>query len=244
MTAYQEKLLPAAAGMEGTIAAFAHDIRTPMCCAAGAAQMAMSAARQGKDVNEQLHQILMAVSAMDRMVSSLCDVRSGLCSFTGDMLACEMQALIAPRAQEKGQRFVIDMGALSGVCMEADYSAVCRILQNLLANAVKYTQRGGEIALTGGIKDGSAVFTVRDNGMGMRRAFMRRMCLPFAREKESAYLPGMGLGLSIVDGMVHRLQGSLVVRSRRGKGSTFIVRMPLHRAQQAVSSERSVSQTP
>ena len=56
------------AQQDARLAAFAHDIRTPLCCVTGAAQMAMAAGRQGKDVSAQMEQILLAVRTMDRML--------------------------------------------------------------------------------------------------------------------------------------------------------------------------------
>jgi len=216
------------------MAALAHDLRTPMCVAAGAAQMALDAG--GKDVSQQLRQILQAVGAMDRMLSMMSELPEEACCrvFTAEMLREELWAMIADTARRKGQKLSIDLSSIEGMTVEADYAALCRLLTNLLSNAVKYTQEGGEITLRARpewsfMQPGRSRvrFVVTDNGMGMTRAFMRRMYMPFARARETEGIPGSGLGLSITRDMAARLNAAIRVRSERGRGTTFIVHVPM-----------------
>lgn len=215
------------------MAAFAHDLRTPMCAAAGAAQMALDAG--GKDVSQQLRQILQAVGAMDRMLTMMSSLEeeTGRCAFTGKMLRDELVAILADKAAQKRQMLSIDLTALEGLSMEADYAALCRLLINLLSNAVKYTQEGGVITLRARIEQaymrrgGAGIrFVVADNGMGMTQIFMRRMFRPFARAQTAQGIPGSGLGLSIAWDMAARMGAVIRARSRRGRGTTFIVYVP------------------
>jgi len=217
------------------MAAFAHDLRTPMSAAAGAAQMALDAG--GKDVSQQLRQILQAVGAMDRMLTMMSSLEeeTGRCAFTGKMLRDELTAILADKAAQKRQLLSIDLTALEGLSMEADYAALCRLLINLLSNAVKYTQEGGVIAVRAQLEGGRmrmgrtrVRFAVSDNGMGMTRTFMRRMFVPFARAKEAEKISGSGLGLSIARDMAARLNAVMRVKSVRGKGTTFTVCVPVH----------------
>lgn len=215
------------------MAALAHDLRTPMCVAAGAAQMALEAG--GKDVSAQLRQILQAVGTMDRMLSMMSEApqEEPQRAFTGGMLESELLAMTQERASQKAQRLSVDLSALEDFLLEADYAALCRLLFNLLGNAVKYTQEGGEITLRAqmgfGWQQGArrVKFIVADNGMGMTRAFMRRMFLPFVRAQGTQGIPGRGLGLSIARDMARRLGGTIHVRSVSGKGTTFVVSVPV-----------------
>lgn len=214
------------------MAALAHDLRTPMCIAAGAAQMALDAG--GKDVSAQLRQILQAVSAMDRMLSMMNMEKEDGSVFTAEMLREELLAMTAQKAAQKGQRLSLDLGALEGRAMEADYAALCRLLTNLIGNAVKYTPEGGVITLRAQVEQrllrlkGERVrFVVADNGVGMSRAFMRRMFQPFARAKETEGISGSGLGLSIAREMAARLNAGIRVQSVQGKGTVFTVRVPV-----------------
>ena len=212
------------------MAALVHDLRTPMCAAAGAAQMALNAG--GRDVSAQLHQILQAVGAMDRMLTMMSEEQACSSIFTGEMLHRELLAIAGNRAEEKAQRLSIDLSALGDVTLEADYAALCRLLSNLVGNAIKYTQTGGEITVRAQMENGwhghnRVRFIVADNGAGMTKEFMRRMFEPFARAKETEQIQGSGLGLAIVRDMVKRLGGNLRVHSERGKGTRFVVNVPV-----------------
>lgn len=212
------------------MAALAHDLRTPMCVAAGAAQMALKAG--GKDVSAQLNQILQAVGAMDRMISMMSDGPEYGVVFTGEMLRSELLAMTKERAEQKGQQLSVDLSAMDGLMMKADYAALCRLLTNLLGNAIKYTQPDGIITLRAQMERGwrgrrIIRFVVADNGMGMTREFMRRMFLPFERAQGVKAIEGRGLGLAIVKEMAGRLGGTIRVRSARGRGTMFVVCVPV-----------------
>jgi len=214
------------------LAAFAHDIRTPMCCVTGAAQTALMRSRHGGDISGEMEQILLAVRAMDRMLSQLCDAegRGIRTRFTRDMLTRELLAIAGEAAKEKDQLLSVDLTALGERIYIADYAALIRILQNLLSNAVKYTPSGGMICLKAAMDEADGIyarFVVSDNGMGMKPEFMKRLFDPFERAKESAHLPGKGLGLAIVRRMAERMGGEVDVRSEWGKGTEFSLRVPL-----------------
>jgi len=217
---------------DARLAAFAHDIRTPMCCVTGAAQMAMVHSRQGRDVSREMEQILLAIRSMDRMLVQLCSAqeRGAKTRFKQDMLTRELLAIAGEAAREKDQLLSIDLTALGDRAYIADYAALIRILQNLLMNAVKYTPRDGIICLKAKIEEKNGIqarFIVSDNGMGMKPEFMERLFEPFERAEESAHLPGRGLGLAIVRRLTERMGGSISVQSQWGKGSEFAVCIPL-----------------
>ena len=233
MKTYAKKAILGESGNAETLHTLAHDLRTPMCCVVGAAQLALLAAREGKNVDAQLQQILQAVGAMDNLLRAACDVQE-VRLLSAESLEEELRAVTAPRAHEKRQRLRIDLHGLRGARLELDGAALTRVLLNLLSNAVKYTQEGGEISLRGGIKPGlrpgqaqRAVFVVSDNGMGMKPEFLKSVFEPGARAQESAYLPGRGLGLSIVRRLVKEMNGVISVRSQWGEGTVFTVSIPV-----------------
>lgn len=218
------------AQQDARLAAFAHDIKTPLCCVSGAAQMAMAAGRQGKDISRQMEQILLAVGVMDRMLSQLSagEKAPRRAGFTRDMLTRELLAMTAEAARQKDQVLSVDLLALGEGMYWTDFAALSRILTNLLQNAVKYTPTGGLITLCAQRGEGNVMrFIVRDNGMGMKPAFLKRLFTPFARAQESAHLPGRGLGLSIAKELTRQLGGTIEVESAWGRGTTFTVCVPL-----------------
>lgn len=216
-----------------SVRTLAHDLRTPMCCVSGAAQMALLAAEQGKAVDSQLRQILLAVNAMDRLLTQACDPPQSEQNASAQALEDDLRMMIGPGTQQKQQLLAMDLHALYDVPIAADGTALSRVLLNLLSNAVKYTPPGGLVELYGALRNGQngeglqAVFTIRDSGMGMKRDFLRRMYRPFARARESAQLPGTGLGLSIVRRLVRQMGGTIRVKSAWGRGTVFTVCVPV-----------------
>ena len=210
-----------------TLRMLAHDLRTPMSSVMGAAQLAMLAQAQGKPVDDQLRQIMGAVAAMDRMLAQMCDGENG--GVTAKALESELRTMIAPRAAVKRQRLSIDLTALGDRMLPLDCGKVCRVLSNLLVNAVKFTPADGDVSLRADLRgaSGCVTFFVSDSGMGMKPAFQREMYAPQARAKESAHLPGQGLGLSIVQRLVGEMGGTVAAQSEWGRGTTFAVTLPL-----------------
>ena len=235
MKTYGKRAILGECGTQETLHTLAHDLRTPMCCVAGAAQIALLAAKEGKNVDAQLHQILQAVGAMDNVLRTACAAQD-TGAFSAEELERELRAVMAPRVQEKGQRLRMDLRGLRAAKLELDGAALTRVLLNLLSNAVKYTQEGGEISLRGAVRPGlrpgqaqRAVFAVSDNGMGMKPEFLERLFEPGERASESAHLPGRGLGLPIVKRLVREMGGVISVRSRWGEGTTFTISIPMQR---------------
>jgi signal transduction histidine kinase/CheY-like chemotaxis protein len=105
-----------------------------------------------------------------------------------------------------------------------DESALREVLTNLLFNAVDAMPRGGRVSLETATENDRAVLRVADNGTGMTEAVRRRCLEPFFSTKGEH---GTGLGLSMVYGIVERHRGQLEIESAAGKGTTFVIRLPL-----------------
>jgi CheY-like chemotaxis protein/anti-sigma regulatory factor (Ser/Thr protein kinase) len=105
-----------------------------------------------------------------------------------------------------------------------DESALREVLTNLLFNAVDAMPQGGRVSLETSIENEHAVLRVADTGTGMTETVRRRCLEPFFSTKGEH---GPGLGLSMVYGIVERHRGQLEIESAVGKGTTFIIRLPL-----------------
>lgn len=103
-------------------------------------------------------------------------------------------------------------------------SALREVLTNLIFNAVDAMPEGGRISLETSIENERAVIKVRDTGTGMTETVRQRCLEPFFSTKGER---GTGLGLSMVYGIVERHRGQLEIQSAPGKGTTFIIRLPL-----------------
>ena len=104
-----------------------------------------------------------------------------------------------------------------------------QMMINLIDNAIKYTNERGQITVKLERKDNSAVITIEDNGIGIPADDIPRLFDRFYRVDKSRgrALGGTGLGLSIVAHIVDLLNGTIKVNSELGKGTMFIIRLPL-----------------
>jgi signal transduction histidine kinase len=154
-------------------------------------------------------------------------------AFPIDDIMEEIESSFVPLSKEKGLelRVVLD-DALP--LLKTDRAKVKTILQNLLANAVKYTDKGG-VELTvrcGAPGDENAdcvTFSVSDTGIGMGKEDLETIFEPFAMVEglDRVKYPGSGLGLSLVRRLAELLKATVAVKSELGQGSTFTLRLPV-----------------
>jgi two-component system, cell cycle sensor histidine kinase DivJ len=113
--------------------------------------------------------------------------------------------------------------------MIADKRALSQILINLVSNAIRFTDRGGRIAVGASVDAGYVTFMVEDNGVGINEDDLARVGEPYfqARASYDRRHGGTGLGLSIVKGLVRLHGGELDIRSRVGEGTRVSVRLPI-----------------
>jgi signal transduction histidine kinase/CheY-like chemotaxis protein len=128
------------------------------------------------------------------------------------------------QAQANGVTISVATELKAQPIVAGEESALREILTNLIFNAVDAMPDGGAILLETSIDDKNAVIKVADSGTGMTEAVRQRCLEPFFSTKGER---GTGLGLSMVYGIVERHRGKLEIESTLGKGTTFIIRLPL-----------------
>ncbi|MBE3087930.1 MAG: HAMP domain-containing histidine kinase [Chloroflexi bacterium] len=112
--------------------------------------------------------------------------------------------------------------------MFIDPEAIHRLVENLLTNAIKFSPRSGEVTICLTEEDAQAVLTVRDQGHGISAEEQKSLFLPFQRAATAvrSVIPGTGLGLYVAKIIVDAHGGTISLRSKVGKGTTVIVRLP------------------
>ena len=110
-----------------------------------------------------------------------------------------------------------------------DSRAIRRIAQNILSNAVKFTEPGGRIAVTAQHVDAAVEVAISDTGIGFTEEEIERVCTPFYQREEHPYHAesGWGLGLAIAASLVQLHNGHLDIESTRGEGSTLTFSIPV-----------------
>src|SRR5262245_58275863 len=142
-----------------------------------------------------------------------------------------------PFIDESGHRLELSLPA-EPLRIEADIMRLAQVITNLLNNAAKYTDRGGRILLTARREGSAAVISVRDNGRGISAEMLPRVFDLFARATpgQDYSRGGLGIGLTLVRNLVELHNGSVEARSDGiGRGSEFIVRLPLEAAARAAA---------
>ena len=108
-----------------------------------------------------------------------------------------------------------------------DISLLQHILDNLIVNAIKYSPAGSLIELILEKQEDRAIFTVKDRGVGMPKAYLNDLFIPFQRAKNVDHIPGTGLGLAIVKRCVEAQKGEVNIISQENEGTTVIINLPL-----------------
>ena len=133
-----------------------------------------------------------------------------------------------PQAELAGHRVEVSLPA-KPILLRADAARLCQVFSNLLNNACKYSQPGGRIELSAELQNGTAVVTVKDNGMGIPADQLDSVFEMFAQVGHHTTWSqgGLGIGLTLVRRLVEMHQGTVEARSEGiGKGSEFVVRLP------------------
>lgn len=225
-----------------------HDIRTPMNGIIGMTNIALKSLDDREKVESCLNKIVAASGHLLQLINEVLDmsrIESGKLSFKEEnvhlpSLIANLVTFMKPEMDKKNQSLRMKSQILEHDTVISDGLYLQKILLNLLSNAVKYTQEGGEVSLqiTETPMDEETIwirFAVEDNGIGMSPEFLERVFNPFERAEDSrmSQVTGTGLGLAITKSIVDMMGGSIYVESAKGKGSCFIVGIPLkHPAQQ------------
>ncbi len=139
-------------------------------------------------------------------------------------------SLFREKAAEKKLALTVNIDPTACIEIEADQCKLKQILNKLLSNAIKFTTKQGEIAVsvrkTG---ENEIELSVEDTGIGIRPEDMDKLFKPFTQisSSYSREFQGTGLGLSVTKSLVEQHKGSIRVESEYGKGSRFIVTLPI-----------------
>jgi signal transduction histidine kinase len=219
------------------LAILAHELRNPLAPIRNAVEVMARIPLENARLKWSRDVIDRQALHLTRLVDDLLDmsrITRGAIRLTHAPLAIETileRTLEAsqPMIAERGHELAIERpdGALT---VRGDLTRLVQILGNLLNNAAKYTPRGGRIRLGVRRKEASAEFVVADNGIGIPAESLPRLFNLFTRlDANNEGVPGgLGIGLALVRKLVEMHAGEVDVRSEgSGKGSEFVVRLPL-----------------
>ena len=224
------------------IMTISHDIRGPLNNIIGYTELAMDT-REKKKRNLQLKKVLGRSKHILHLVNNLLDVyRLNQAKETmhpvpfriSDLLSRVVDGATQP-INDKGLLFEHEFAG-TDVVVKGDVDRIEQIINNLIANAVKFTS-AGHIGFNVTYMDGTFTMKVSDTGMGMTEDMMKRIYLPFERAANAENSDGYGLGLPIAHGIVTMLGGTINVESELNKGTTFTVTLPLPVTNEPIEEE-------
>ncbi len=220
-----------------------HDIRTPMNAILGFTTLLARDADNEAKVREYTKKITSSGQHLLSLINDILDVskiESGkavltIGQFMLSNVISSVDAIIRPAARDKGQDFQISVTGISHECLIGDETRLNQILINLLFNAVKYTQEGGNIWFRIiGLEQRSSQYEyirieVEDNGFGMTPEYLEVIFDAFTRAENSTTnkVQGTGLGMAITKNIVELMGGTIEVASEVDKGTLFTVELEL-----------------
>ena len=219
------------------VANVSHELRTPLTAIRGYAETLLAGALSDTDNNRRFVEIIQAHAIRLNNIASdlltLSDLESGRRDAEPGPISVEEAVntallTVEPEARIRGVN--LKRGSVRDALIAGHALRLEQALVNLLDNAIKFNQPGGEARIDSGVTpDGRIWISVSDTGSGMPsddlpRIFERFYRVDRARSREE--VGGTGLGLSIVKHVVERMEGSIKVESRLGKGSTFTILLP------------------
>ena len=220
------------------LATLAHELRNPLAPIRSAVAVLRSDLLSEEDKDEARQIIERQVGQMSRLIDDLLDVSR----ITAGKLPMRRSprplsavlnlaiATVRPHLDQARHRLIVSLPD-EPLTVDADEARLSQVFANLLHNACKYTEPGGEIMLTASLPNGHEVeVAVRDNGIGIPPEFLPRLFEKFSQVAPALDRSqgGLGLGLSLVHGVVALHDGRVEARSAgAGRGSEFVVRLPL-----------------
>ncbi|MFW6325589.1 MAG: ATP-binding protein [Desulfovermiculus sp.] len=224
------------------LANMSHEIRTPLHGIVGVIQ-SLQGTELDNEQQELLHLCLRSAQRLTSLLSNILDLSSLEANrleprpepFNLRDLLASLEEMFTPELRQKELEFTNSADSRLPQRLIGDSTRLTQILFNLLGNAIKYTQQG-RVALRAeaGTAEGTRqeiLFSVRDTGIGVPEELQQDVFDSFTQAEQSASpysrnYDGAGLGLSLVQRLVKRLDGELILFSKRDEGTRIDVRLP------------------
>jgi len=220
-----------------------HDIRTPMNAIIGFTTLALSNIDDTDRVKDYLGKTLASSNHLLSLINDVLDmsrIESGKIHLEevevnlSDVLH-DLKTIVSGQIYAKQLELYMDVMDVTDEDVYCDKTRLNQILLNLLSNAIKFTPAGGTVSvrvrqLAGKVRGcGQYEFRIKDNGIGMSQEFAQKIFEPFERERTSTVsrIQGTGLGMAITKNIVDMMGGTIEVQTAQGKGSEFIICLPM-----------------
>ena len=210
----------------------AHDLRSPLTRIRGIAEMTLFKKNSIKDYENMAASTIEECDKLIEMVNTMLDItetETGVVEFKIEKVdlsklildACE---LFRPTANEKSINIITILP--DKLHFQGERNRLQRLITNLLENAIKYTEPGGSVSISGSLDNGQINIRFEDTGIGNSEKDLPKIFERFYRCDRSRSQAGIGLGLSLAKAIANAFGGSIRVESIQNKGSAFLVALP------------------
>ena len=231
------------------LAMLAHELRNPLAAIRNAVALGSGEEANAEEIEWSMEVINRQMRQLSRLIDDLLDVSritQGKVQLRREPLdaARVLQSAldtVQPLMEERQHELTVSFrpGSLH---LEADPTRLEQIIVNLLANAARYTEKGGEISLRAKVEEDQVVIRIKDNGRGIPPEKLPRMFDLFTQGERTLARSegGLGIGLTIVRSLVELHGGNVTAHSEGvGQGSEFVVRLPVSAGAPAVPAAQS-----
>lgn len=218
------------------IADVSHELRTPLTVMRGSLEVALEEDRPAEEYREAIGNALLEVRHLTRLSQNLLFLARGQASRVTLSFAdadlgkfiSEVTRNLLPAVADKGLELLVDLPEESPRTF-IDADRMQQVIHNLLENAIRYTNPGGQIHVRLSSTPSEARIDISDTGIGIPEEHLPFVFERFFRTDRArrAHPGGSGLGLSIVRWIVEAHKGKVEVSSRVGEGTTFTITLPL-----------------
>ncbi|NNU44321.1 response regulator [Ramlibacter montanisoli] len=247
LQASEELLREAGRRKDEFLATLAHELRNPLAPIRNAIHFLKLRGPGTSDVQWASEVIDRQVHGLGRLIDDLMDIsriNQGRIELRRkqvalDAILAEAVETIQPQIDGSGHKLTI-VQPPARLLVDADPARLSQALMNLLSNAAKYTDPGGQIEVRVVAEGGTALVAVRDNGMGIQPHRLEEVFEMFSQEEPalSRSKGGLGIGLALTRRLVQLHGGNVTARSEGlGKGSEFLVRIPVVGSEPATETQ-------
>lgn len=215
------------------VVTISHDLRTPLTTIQGYVELLSRVGPLNEQQQEFIQRARASMETITKLIDNLLDIGRIEAGFDLETKPCDLGQVIEEavrefrlQAEEKQELRWQPVETL--LLVQGNSRRLRRVMDNLLDNAIKYTQEGGWIAVSAIEDDGHIVVGVADNGIGISQAEQPYVFDKFYRVEsdETADIEGTGLGLAIVKAVIEEHKGRVWVESKPGEGSVFSFILP------------------
>lgn len=216
------------------VANASHELRTPITSILGEAEITLMKERSSEEYKHALQEIVGSVERLNYIINSLMELmqtnldNKDFQSIRIDELIWEIADELAFKTNADPIKIVYDLPAdQSKRTLQGNRQLLFIAINNILKNAIKFSV-GQEVLCTVGYKNQQMVIAIKDVGIGISPADIKKIFQPFYRSANALNFSGYGIGLSLTNNIVKQHNGSIQVESILGQGTTFYVYLPIN----------------